>query len=121
MILLSFFWKIFDESGPILVTLPSALLSKSTATFGHESIKNHTRTRLTTPFMNAPSNPRYIAYLYNQIVKLSITHSGTRIVLNKGLTTNENGNLGLQDMNDSSLQSSIDRKQMVKNLCCSCK
>ena len=90
MILLSFFWKIFDESGPILVTLPSALLSKSTATFGHESIKNHTRTRLTTPFMNAPSNPRYIAYLYDKNLNLTTTHLDTRIVLNK----DENGELG---------------------------
>ena len=52
---------------------------------------------------------------------MTTTNSDTRIVLNRGLTTNENGDLGLRGMNDSSLQSSIDSRQMIKNLCCSWK
>ena len=68
--------------------------------------------------MNTSSNPRYIAYLYDQIVNLTTTYSYTRIVLNRGSTTNENGDLGLRGMNDTSLQSSIDSRQMVKILCC---
>ena len=51
-------------------------------------------------------------------VNLTTTHSDTPIALNRGLTTNENG---LRGMYDTSLQSSIDSRQMVKTLCCSCK
>ena len=94
MIFSSIFWKIFDKSGSILGALPSALLSEDNTTFGFESIKHHTRNRLSDPFMHTSLNPRYIAYLYNQIVNLTTSHSDTCIVLNRSLTTNENGDLG---------------------------
>ena len=110
MIFPSIFWKMFDESGSILGALPSTLLSKNTTTLGFESIKHHTRNRLTACFINTSSNPRYIAYLYNQIVNLATTRSDKRIVLNRGLIINESGDLGLRSMNDSSLQSSIDSR-----------
>ena len=81
--------------GSILGALPSALLSEDTTTFGFESIKHHTRNRVSALFMNTSSSPRFIVYLYDQIVNLTTTHSDTRIVLNRGLATNENGDIGL--------------------------
>ena len=95
------FWKMFDKLGSILGSLPSALLSEDTTIFEFESIKHHTRNRLTA-FMYTSSNQQYIAYLYDQIVNLTTTHSDTRIVLNIGLTTRDIGDLRLLSMNDIS-------------------
>ena len=85
----------FDESDSILGALPSALLFEITTTFGFESIKFHKTNRPTAPYMNISSNSWYIAFLYNQIANLAATHSDTRIVLNRSLTTNENTDIGL--------------------------
>ena len=87
-------FPMFDESGSILGTLPSAFNLKNITTFVFESIKYHTRNRLTSPFMKISSNPQCIVYLCHQIVNFAITHSDTCTVLNRGLTTNENGDLG---------------------------
>ena len=98
----------FDKSGSVLGALPSALLFEDITTFCSESIKHHTRNRLTVPVRNTSSNPQYITCPYNHITNSTTTHSDTCNVLNRGLTTNENRDLGLRDMNDTSLQSSID-------------
>ena len=121
MIFPSIFWKSIDSNGSIAGALPASLLSENITQYGFESIPQHVRSRLTSFSSTTATDPRYASFSYDSLINLACTHSDTRIAVHRGLATDESGELRLRGRSDTALQSSIDGRQMVKNLCSACK
>ena len=119
----SIFWKMVPRDGVIAGAIPTPLLSERTIQLGFQSLPQHGRTRLTSPFAATSTDPFYITWWYDKLTNLSATHLDTRIAMNRGLTVGSDtlGGLGVRGGNDSgaALLGSIDSNQMVKNLCAS--
>ena len=118
----SIFWNSADCHGSLAGAIPSSLLMEKITSRGFASLPQHVRTRMTSSSAATGTDSRYIAFSYDMLTNLSVSHSDTRIVLNRGLTACEDrtGGLGVRgNHDDSALLESIDSKRIVKNLCAS--
>ena len=78
------------------------------------------RSRLTSPGSKTSTNPSYISHSFDVISNLQLSHSDSRLILNRGfvVSANESG-LSLNNRSDDRLYDSVDSKKMVRNLCSS--
>ena len=118
MLFPSIFWKMVENCGSIIGSLPSCLLAHTSSFHGFASVGDHIRSRLTLPGTATSSNQKYVAFSYDMLTNLTLNHQDTRIVLNRGLVMGDSG-VQCRSRDDSSLLDSIDSKLMVKNLCAS--
>ena len=109
-----------NKDGSISGAIPSCLLTEHIDKFGFQTLPQHIRSRLSSCAFPTSTDPRYISFSYDTMTNLAVNHSDTRIVLHRGLTVDENSDLGLgvrgKKEGDCALLGSIDSKQMVKNL-----
>eukprot|EP00957_Ditylum_brightwellii_P048808 3702800-Ditylum_brightwellii.AAC.1 len=62
---------------------------------GYAIIQQHIRTRIKPPFAATSTDPRYIAHCFDVTSNISASFSGTRIIMNKGLTVDDDKRGGL--------------------------
>lgn len=118
MLFPSIFYVEADE-GAIAGAIPAPLLTETITKMGFASIKDHLKTRLTSCSSSTSTNPRYIAWAYDHVVNIMANHCDTRIILNRGLTVDDNSMSGLtiRGKDDNKLLESFESKQWVRNLC----
>ena len=122
MIFPSIFYANAPDDSSILGAIPSSLLNDSNKNqHWFATVMEQSRSRLTSVSIATSTNPRYCCYCYDKAVNLTANHQDVRIVLNRGLTVDPQSpnKISVRSKNDSSMFESIDRKQMVKNLCSS--
>ena len=117
----SIHWKMAPDKCAIVGCLPVPLLSDDMFNHRFGTIQSHIRSRLTNPGCASSTDSRYISHCYDVMTNVAANHEDTRLILNRGLTVGDDkyGGLCVRGKSDNSLMSSIDSKQMVRNLCCS--
>ena len=115
----SIHWKMANDGCSILGCIPDSLLAESIQSTSFASIHSHIKCRLTNPSSSTSRNTNYIAHAYDMLTNITANHEDSRIILNRGLTVDENSKsgLGLRGKGDSALIGSVDNRQMVRNLC----
>ena len=70
---------------------------------GFSMIQKHIRTRLTNHSSLTSTYPRYISYRFDVISHLSASYNGTIMIMNRGLTVDDDkeGGLGVRGKGDS--------------------
>ena len=103
MLFPSIFYHLTDN-GAISGAIPSPLLTENISKYGFQSLPQHIRSRLTSSGYATSTDPRYISFSYDTMTNLTVNHQDSRIVLNRGLTVDEENknNLGLRCSHDSS-------------------
>ena len=84
-----------NEDGSISGAIPSSLLTELINQFGFQSLPQHIRSRLTSSSFATGTDPRYISFSYDTMTNLAANHEDTRIVLHRGLTVDEDSDIGL--------------------------
>eukprot|EP00957_Ditylum_brightwellii_P112729 8593516-Ditylum_brightwellii.AAC.1 len=104
MLFPSICWKAAGNSCSIVGANSSSLLNNAMRQDGCATIQQHIHTRLTLPFASTSTDPIYIAHCFNFISNISASFSDTRIIMNKGLTVDDNkkGGLGARGNKESS-------------------
>ena len=102
-----------DKNGAIAGAIPDPLLTQYIAKYGFVSIQQHIRSVLTSSSTTTINDPRYITFCYYILTNPSVNHSDTRLVLNRGLTTegDDSSGLHLRCKNGSALLELIDSKK----------
>ena len=115
----SIHWKMANDNCSILGCIPAPLLSESIESQGFASIRSHIKCRVTNVSSSTSTNTKYISHCYDMLNNIAANREDTRVILNRGLTVDENSKsgLGLRGKGDSSLIGSVDNKQIVRNLC----
>ena len=119
MLFPSTFYKMIENDGSICGAIPSSLFTGNHSNHGFATIQDHVRSRLTNPSSTTCTNPSYVSYAYDKITNLSLSHQDTRIVLNRGLTVDneETNGIGVRGKADFTLFESLDSKKAAKSLC----
>ena len=108
------------NDGAISGAIPSPLMTESIGHLGFESLPKHIRSRLTSGAFTTGTDPRYISFSYDTMTNLAVNHENHRIALHRGLTVDEENDIGLgirgTKSGESSILESINSKQMMKNL-----
>lgn len=102
--------------------IPAGLLTDKDSSCRFDTIDRHIRSRLTNNSSATSSSPAYISYLYDVLTNKTACHEDTRLILNRGLTVQEDEKgtgIGVRGKSDSPLLQSVDSKRMVRNLCSS--
>ena len=119
MLFPSIFYHMTND-GAMSGAIPSYLLTENISNFGFQSLPQHIRSRLSSSASSTSTDPRYISFSYDTMTNLAVNHNDARIVLHRGLTVDEDSDIGIgvrgKKNGDSVLLESIDSKQMVKNL-----
>lgn len=117
----SIHYKVANDSSSVCGCIPAPMLTDSTSNTRFEPLDVHIRSRLTNASSATSTDPRYICHCYDVLTNQTANHEDTRLILNRGLTVDENNdfNLTVRGKNDSSLLPSTDSKQIVRNLCTS--
>ena len=120
MIFPGIFYYMINTCGSIVGALPAGLLAYSSSKFGFASIQDHIHTRITSASSSTSTNTRYISFVYDILVNLSLNREDSRMIINRGLvaSTNDTG-LEVRGKADTKLYDSVDSKAMVRNLCAS--
>ena len=115
----SIHWKMAPDNCAVVGCLPVPLLIDERFNKRFASIQDHIRSRVTNPGVATSTDSRYISHCYDVLTNVAANHEDTRLILNRGLTVNDDkfGGLCVRGKKDSSLTGSIDSKQMVRNLC----
>ena len=146
MLFPSIFYSMSNNA--VVGSIPSSLMSDLVTSFGFSPLNDHLRARLTSSSNQTSTNPRwvlwnsfwnecyanffynlltlvllrfinrYISWCYDIMTNAAVTHSDTRIALNRGLCYDDKelDGLSVRGKNDSALLESIDSNQMVRNL-----
>ena len=119
MLFPSIFYHMSDD-GAMSGAIPSYLLTEHINKYGFQSLPQHIRSRLSSCSFSTGTDPRYISFSYDTMTNLSVNHNDARIVLHRGLTVDDESDIGIgvrgKKSGDSAILESIDSKQMVKNL-----
>ena len=109
-------YKMTPSYGYIVGVLPSCLMITKTSTHKFASVEDHIRLILTNPGVATRTNQN-ISYCYETLTNLTLNHTDTCLILNKGLKVYSEG-LGphLCSKQDSTLGGSIDGKTMVQKI-----
>ena len=93
------------KEGSIVGALPASLLNEVANRFGFATIVQHTCSRLTTSSYQTSTKNIYIIWYYDTVANEVTNQNDTRMVVNKGLTTNRDKNHRLKPRgsNDTSL------------------
>ena len=75
-----------SSCGSIAGVLPSCLMTTTTSTHGFALVKDPIRLSLTNPGVATSTHPKYIAYCYDTLKKLTLNHTYAKLILNRGLT-----------------------------------
>ena len=83
------------NDGAISGAIPSPLMTECISQLGVESLPKHIRSRITSGAFATGTNPRYISFSYDIMTNLAVNHEDSRIALHRGLTVDEETDIGL--------------------------
>ena len=86
----SIFYKMLDD-GSLLGTIPSSLLTYAGSQHGKASVRDHITNRILLPSSTLSTDPRYLCYVYDMVVNLTMCNLDTRLILNRGLNVRKGG------------------------------
>ena len=95
MIFPSIFYHMTND-GAISGIIPSPLMTECINQLGFESLSKHIRSGLTSCSFTTSTDPRYISFAYDTMTNLAVNHEDHRIALNRGLTFDEETDIGLR-------------------------
>ena len=103
MIFPSIYWKASDDNCSIVGAIPSSLMNEAIKQYGFVTIQHHIRTRLTSNSSSTSTYIRYTSYCFDVISHLSASYNGTIMMINRGLTVDDDkeGGLGVRGKGDS--------------------
>ena len=109
----SIHWKFANDNCFILGCIPAPFLSESIESQGFASIRSHIKCRVTNVSSSTRTNTNYISHCYDMLNNIAANREDTRVILNRGLTVDENSKsgLGLRGKGDSSLIGLVDNKK----------
>jgi len=96
MLFPSIFWH-GTNGGEILGAIPSGLLAdnKYLAQVGIASISDHVRMRLMNSNLSTSTDPRYVSWMFDSVLNLSLRDHDTRVIMNRAFAA-EQGDGGVR-------------------------